>query len=294
MLKMGISKDVILILVGGLVTFLVTLLINKIQSKKPLIVWRILPPVSFVSQGLMAFNVNIENRGSKSARNLKAVINFPQDAKIDSFEVQTSEKAMTYEILKSDNANKFEIYFPYFNKGLECILVFLIKNVNVPNIDISIVGDEDVIGAERGIISPVESSTIWRLIIKFNFFTALLIMALVAFVKYTDSLERSNDNYLQQMDIAEVYFENGKYDLALKEYGKIYERWWLHERPRLYYKTALTYAALNDTGQVILYLTKIKQNDEILFRFALTDKAFDNMRNAREFIMLISDTVQTK
>ena len=115
----SLLKDLSLLIVGGLITLAVTVIASRIQTRKPRLVWRLLPPVSFPSQGLTAFNVTIANDSAADAENVRVVINHPQEAAIQSFEIQVSESAMAYNVVDSERPNQLAVSFPLFARGID-------------------------------------------------------------------------------------------------------------------------------------------------------------------------------
>ena len=279
---MDLSKDIFLLLAGGLVAFIVNIAINKLQSRGPSIKWRLLPPVFFRSQQLTAFSLSIENIGAKSAKNLRAVVILPDDAIIDSFEIQVSQQAMKYE--SSSGKNHVEIVFPYFGKGLECILGVLSKGVGLSRIVVSIIGDEDVIGKEK---DPQSLTTLYgrtlSLIADSMSLTVVVTIAMMVFI-WAGIVTQKRDSYAQQMDIAEVYLQSNQFDKAITEYKKIPEQWWFPTSPRLYYKMAIAFAGKGEFDKSLFFLDKLKRSDSNLFQFAITDSVFDSIRSSRKFV----------
>ena len=284
---MDLSKDLLLLPAGGLVTFIVTIAINKLQSRGPSVKWRILPPVFFPSQQLTAFNVAIENIGAKSAKNVRAVVILPDNAIVESFEIQVSEEAMKYE--SHSEKNHVEVFFPYFGKGLECIIGVLSKGVNVSQIHVSIIGDEDVIGKAK---EPHSSTTVYGrilgLIVHSFSWTFVLIVAALLLI-WAGLVTQRRDNYAQQMDIAEVYLQGNQFDKAITEYQKIPERWWFPTSPRLFYKMAIAFAGKGEFDKSLFFLGKLKQSDSALFQFAITNTVFDSIRSSPKFIEVTTE-----
>lgn len=283
---MDLVKDIFLVLAGGLVTFLVTIAINKLQSRGPSVTWRMLPPVFFPSRELTALSVSIENSGAKSAKNLRIVVEFPENVSVESFEIQVSEKAMKYEVKESEDKNHIEVFFPSFGKDLECILGFLSKGAE-PKIHVSIIGDDDVIGKEKELYSLAKAQR-RRNLSTSMYMVFLTVLALTA-IAWLNLVRMRQDSYAQQMDIAEVYLLNNDFDRAITEYQKIPERWGFPTAPRLYYKMAIAFAGKGEVDKSLFFLSKLQQSNSSLFDFAITNKAFDLVRSSPKFIEITAE-----
>ena len=137
----SILKDIFLVVLGGIITFYVTILVSKYQECKPDIFWKILPPISFPSKDITSYSLVIENTGNKDANNIRASIILPNNATVEHFDIQLNKAATKYE--SSQSNNKFLLDFPVFYKDLECVLSFFTKKLSsddIQKIKVSIVG----------------------------------------------------------------------------------------------------------------------------------------------------------
>ena len=277
------AKDIILLIVGGLITFIVMYILYKIRERgerTPSLVWRKLPPIQLHKVGLTALSISIENEGTKSAKNVRAVISIPENITVESLEIETSEPAMEYILTKSEDSSKFTLNFPFFNRGLECIVALLAKKFHPSNIDISIVGDDDVVGVEKQIIDLDKFKKKFKLFDKI-FFLVIPIIGLICII-YIITITLAYVNYQKTMDIAQVYFQSGKYDLALSEYNKLITDFPMIPSTRLYYELAKTYAMKNDDQKAVYYLKKVMKDNRDLAQLATVDNAFDSIRKSEE------------
>lgn len=283
---MLIIKDIFLLILGGLITFLITYIINKIQSRKPVLSWRILPPVYFPSQELTAINLSLENNGTKAAKNVKALISCPKEVKIESFDIQKSEKAMDYKIHDTKKTNEIELYFPNFNYGLECILTFMAKQLKPRDINVSIVG-EDIVG-KRKTSEKAKSDKLLDFVPKILIFIAIIFSL---FIGYEIVRNLASINHLQQIEIANLYMETGKYDLAIDKYKKVINHWWVPFPKRTYYELAKAYAHKGDAQRATVYLKEFVKKDPESKIFIEFDESFNTIKSSEEFKKLIKNTI---
>ncbi len=84
------------------------------------------------------------------------------------------------------------------------------------------------------------------------------------------------------MDIANIYLQSGKYDLALKEYSKVPIDIIFVPPTRVYYELAKVYAMKKDEQKAAYYLNKVANKNRDLAQFALIDNSFDLIRESKE------------
>ena len=278
-------QNIFLLFLGGGITFLFTFLYHRISERKPILRWRILPPVQLASQDLTALNINISNSGTLGAKNVRVIINVPEDSDISSLEVHPSESALTFKKREMESKHSAEILFPYFHSQIDCIISFLTNKIEMSAIHISIVGDDDVIGKiDTGISFEKLQKTRRRITLFANFYL-LVLSLLVAFVfAWTIIVITNAQSNIEQIDVGDLYFHAGKYELALKKYGSIPDRWFMPPQRRILYKIAATYAALNKPNKSIKILRKISKGEQKdLAKFALIDPSFDRIKQSSEF-----------
>jgi hypothetical protein len=285
----GITKDIFLLLAGGLITLVVTVITNRIQARKAFLTWRLLPPVMFTAQGVTTFNLAIENSGSADAENVRVAIQYPKETIVESFEVQTSEKAMAYEILTSGNGNEFLVEFSTFPKDLDCILAFLARNINPDDIVVSIIGKE-VVGKEKTADYKTKSEQFRRFSLLINVFSLVISLLLLGgTVVYSYVIGLANANYAQSLDIAELYIETGHPELAIQKYEGLTREWWFPTTTQMYYRLASAYALTNDSEKSVHYLRIAITKDAGILSLLKVDSAFDGIRSTDEFKALIAE-----
>lgn len=284
----SLSKDVVLLIIGGLVTYFVTLAISKTQTPKPSLAWRLLPPVFFPTEKISSFNLAVENDGNKDAENVRIVISLPKEATIVSFELQVNEKAAKYEIARSADGREIAVTFPFYYKKLEAIFAFLAKDLDPADIDISIVGNE-VIGTKK---NTEYSQTKTRVNRTLRITTALMVgltVAYAAIIGYMYVLGLVSVNYSQQIDIAQVFFEAGKPDMAIDILEEVAHYWWVPSSVQVNYLLASAYATKNDVSSSIFYLRRASEQNVTIVQLAKTDRLFDGIRSEPDFINFIND-----
>jgi len=95
-MSLEILKGILLILLGGFITFLFNLLIGRMQRQQPRIVWRSFPALHIAKEELTGVSWLIENNGRKGAKNVRITFSLPPNASFKSFEIEPSEPALSY------------------------------------------------------------------------------------------------------------------------------------------------------------------------------------------------------
>jgi hypothetical protein len=299
---LAIMKDLGLVAAGGFVTFVVTLAVNRVQGRKPSLVWRLLPPVFFPSQELASFSISIENEGPKNARDVTVVVSCPQHSHIDSLEVQLDEKAATHEVIDTKKGNEAMVKLPCLHAGLSCIVSLLATELDPQDIRVSVVA-QDSVGKEKPSGAGGPRSRVMRVIESLSPVVALVGMLFVvaAYGVFFVILGLSQVDYLQELDIAQLYMETGHADLAIATYEQMERDMWFPSsaRPyfdmllpggaRHYYLLASAYADLGNVESCVHYLRKAASLDSGLIELAVTESVFDNVRSTPEFTAVVDE-----
>ncbi len=262
---MDLFKDIMLVITGGVVTYLTTMAVNRVQARKPSISWRLLPAVSFPSESITSFSISLENDGNKDAENVRIAAIFPKDTKIESFEVQVSEKATGYEILKSEREDEIVVTFPLFYKNLECIFAFLARDLDPNDIQVSIVGG-DVIGKKK----LTETSKKEQRVKRYSRFTmsflsfVIVIYSLILAYMLISGIAQAN--YAQQLDIAELYIETGHPELAINALEEVSHFWWVPTSTRLDYTLASVYVIKGEAGPAKYYIERAAKIRRVILK----------------------------
>lgn len=284
----SLTRDIVLLIIGGLVTYFSTLAINRTQNPKLSLSWRLLPPVFFPSEKISSFNLSVENDGSKDIENARVAINFPENTGIASFEVQVSEKAAKYEITRSEKSNEIVVVFPVFYKDLECMFAFLVKDLNPSDIEISIVG-KDVLGKKKATEYSKEQLRSKKFRQTASLILGVLTSVYIGLIAYMLLINLAATNYTQQLDIAQIYFDSGKPELAIEVLEEVSHYWWVPSSTQADYLLAKAYANKGDVDSVIFYLRRIAENKVDVIQLAKTDKSFDPIRTHPAFIEFMNE-----
>lgn len=283
----SLLKGLAVLIGGGLITLAVTLIANRVQTRKPRLIWRLLPPISFPSQGLTAFNVTIANDSAADAENVRVVINHPQEAVIQSFEIQVSEPAMAYAIENTGRTNQLAVNFPLFARGIDCVCTFLGKGLSANDLNVSIIG-KDVVGQKSRSEEPERHlrrfKRLLNVMASIYLFVFLLGFAGTIFVIV---IAVTSMNYLQGLDIAELYQSNGRWDKAIATYEDMARHSWFPRDAQLNYRLAAAYARNNNIQGALLYLQKVARQDPEILDLVTADKSFDALRGNEQFQVLI-------
>lgn len=279
-------KDIVLLLIGGGITFIFAFVLNRLSRRKARLTWRILPPVHLPSQELAAFNLIIANRGTEVAKNVRVVIELPYETKIDSLEIQPSEAALRYSLsTREDQQNKIDVEFPSFQSSVDCVFSFLARKSDVNEIKVSITAEQNIVGEADKDISREAINRIRKTFL-FTYLGMIGVTALITifFAIWTLSLANSRREYLHQADIGDFYYASGQYQKALELYTKIPDKWYMLYSSGLRYRMARVYAQLNNKSNAINCLIEISKTGDVeLAIFALTDPSFNTIRNTKEF-----------
>lgn len=279
----------VLLILGGLITLVVTIVANRIKTRAPRLVWRLLPATSFPLQGITAFTVAVTNDGAVDAENVRAVINYPKEALIESFEIQPSEAAMAYDFTDSEKPNQLVVTFPLFARGTDCIFTFLGKGLDPKDLKISILVKR-VIGRQG---KPENSGRIARSLSRsLVIVSSLAIFVIILAVVYVEVINLAAINYIQGLDIAELYGSTGHQDKAIAKYEDMARYAWFPSKIQLYYRLAAAYARSNDAQRAMLYLQKLAQKTPEVLEIVAADKSFDMLRSDPQFVALMRQAKQ--
>ncbi len=282
-------KDILLLIIGGVITFIVTLVVNRISRRVPCMTWRFLPPVHLQSQGLTAFNIVIANTGNESATNVESVIELPDDAQIDSLEVEPSQSSLKYTITKNaEHKNKIAVTFPRFHSNVDCVFSFLARKKDLTDLNVSITGDGDVIGEEDKGLTPESMKKLHR---RMNYIgygcMAVLIIITFAFVVWILASSIAFDGSMQKIAMGDIRYNSGDFQGALETYSQGSEKWSLPVEPALKYRMARTYAQLTNEVASVVCLKDLIDHDHVeAAAFCLIDPAFEKIRQTKEFTAL--------
>jgi tetratricopeptide (TPR) repeat protein len=290
-------KDMLLLIIGGGVTFAVTLLIGKLSRHRPRLTWRLLPPVHLSSQGLTAFNVVLANQGNDAATNVQVVVELPEDAQIESVEIEPSETALRYEMsVYEDRKNRIGIEFPKFQSNLDCVLSFLAHKKELKDIDVSITADPDVLGeADSGISRETLNRYRRRLTQAYAGMTGVIIFSALCIIVWKMLLGTGFNDSLQQMAIGDVYYNSGDYQRALVTYTAIGEGSLKPFNSPVKYRMAQAYAQLSKSASAVSCLEEIlRKGDPELAAFSAVDPAFGPIWATGEYTELKKQLVSRK
>lgn len=177
-----ILKAILLVLLGGFVTFIFTLLIGRLQRRQPRIVWRTFPALHIAKEALSGMSWFIENTGRKSAKNVRLTFSLPEKATFTSFEIEVSEAALEYSLCDdSDKPSRKSIIIPTFTQGVSLSISSLITGLRDEKISLSVVG-EDIVGSEKSDVSKEDIGKLHRWAVKiYGVYFAVLALMVIFF-----------------------------------------------------------------------------------------------------------------
>lgn len=282
-MTIGILKDILLVLMGGFITFLFTILIGRIQRLQPRMVWRTFPAIHIAREGLSGISWLIENTGRKSAKNVRVTFLLPEKASFTSFEIEPSEPALSYSLSDAPSKTSMKsIIIPIFTQGVSISISSLISGLGDDIAKVSIVG-EDIVGTEKSGISEedVEKrrrrfSKVYVALYGLMILSTVFVLALASFM----SIEVMKYKHTEM--IADLYLKAKDYDTAINLYetyrkNQVLGRdWGLSD-----YQLARIHALKGDKQRSILFLQQLpKKNYEKRIE---QDPGFDNIRSSPEF-----------
>lgn len=282
-MAIGILKDILLVLLGGFVAFVFTLLIGRVQRRQPRIVWRTFPALHIAREGLSGISWFIENTGRKSAKNVRLTFSLPEKAQFTSFEIEASEAALTYSPCDDlDKPSMKSIIIPTFTQGVSLSISSLISGLSDETVNLSVVG-EDIVGSEESGVSEEDIEKHRRRFIKMNVaFYAVIMLMITVFIGFNFFMMSETMHYKNTESIADLYVKAKDYDTAIN----IYETF---RKNHLYFvkSETTTYAlarlyALKGNAQKSIIL--LKQLDAKYFEKRIEEDAgFDAIRSTPDF-----------
>jgi hypothetical protein len=271
-------SEVLLLLIGGVVTFAFTLILKRISKHKPRLVWMAPRPILLPNVGLAALQVTIFNDGDAPALNIRAIVWFDKEERFESVHIEPSEAALEY---SCPSTNPLEVRLPQLPTGASVSLSCFVRSVEIPNPHISIVGDEDVVG---NIYTPKRFNKMERIINRVNVAGAgfMLLVTLILTVWATFVIHERAD-VLAEMSIADLYFANHDLDSAQRVYNGISPPWYMPKMGVIYVRQAAIAAAQGRNAVAISILKEVPHNQWDDLRMFLFDAVFDTLRNEPEF-----------
>lgn len=282
-MTLSLIQSIFLLLVGGGVTFVVSLLIGKIQSNKPRITWRKFPELHIKGEALSGLNWLIENTGGKSAKNVHLSFSIPDGSVFKSFEIEPSEAAMVYSIENSISTIK-KIIIPTFTQGVSISISSLISGIDENSVNLSIVG-EDVVGFEKTGMSYKQIDRRGRLIIKvYTIFYILIIACGIFFIGallffFNDVIHFQNAKF-----VADLYLKENDFAAAIEVYDNFKNNTILPNMvsPTVNYEIAKIYASKCDALNSVFFLEQLKTKS--FTKLIKQDKTFNSIKNTPLFL----------
>jgi len=273
-------KNIFLLLIGGLITFIFNYLISKLQRREPKIEWKKLPDISITSQSLTGLSWLIESTGKSSSKNVKIRFTLPENSTFQSFEIETSEPALEYNIIEQQDSQKRIIEIPTFPQGITICISTLISKLLERKVQLSIVGEE-VIGKEKHGISPEEIDKIhknfrWLNVGFYSFIVVICIIFITSLVLFFNDFMQLK----QIQHISDIHERQKKYDDAIEIYKVYQENSILHKISPIVdvdYNIARIYAIKKDFKRSLLHLKEAIDRDEAFIKVIESEKIFDSI-----------------
>lgn len=304
-MELEIFKSLFLLVIGEIVTFIVTIISFKFTNKKARVTYQEIPSISMLEQNIVAYNWIIENKGSKAGLNINIKITLPSPSTIMVYECTPSEKAITYLNELSANSNELNVKIPNLPSGTSLNISSLISDPPKSNVNISVIGD-DLIGTQHQVSDSFQKLKRWDKYLKvvpFILLITLMIYSAYVFiiVKFTanDALE-----LIQTRAIAKLHVENGNFQEAIEIYdsSRISSLNSLKTDKFIYFEKIKIYALAKQREKVISSLNFLINNaheeDIESFKYYVlrleTDFTFDSYRTDKEFLSLIEELKKEK
>lgn len=283
----GLVKDIFLIIIGAFFTFIFTLVVLKVQQKKPNITWRKLSNIKIPANNLTGINWIIENQGNKSAKNVSVQLKLGAIGKFETIDCQASENALNFTRNTNNDSDMLSIDIPLFPQGISFDISSLVKDLT-GNIEISIVG-EDFIGKEHQVKDNSEKIKKYYNIISLALISVYL-LSVFGLIIFMGFILNSKLEYEQTRSIANLYLSNGDKDEAIKLYESYSKNSVLFkETPSLLFEVLSIYGNSGDKVKVISLINKLSgdlknKSASHYIHFLETAKAFDQFRKDKDFI----------
>ncbi|MBN2287379.1 MAG: hypothetical protein JXI43_13090 [Tissierellales bacterium] len=280
-------KDISLIILGGFVTFIFTLLIGRVQRRQPNLVWRKFPELKNLGEGLSGQSWLIENKGKKSARNVRITFKLPDSAIFNSFEIEPSEAALQYSLqIDPDDPTVKSFIVPTFTQGVSISVSCLISKLSGKDVIISVVG-EDILGS-RDEVSKDDFYLRYKKFVKiYSSFYVFLIIVSVLMLGFVIFIVNQVILLKHTQSLAELHMKSKDYDGAIE----IYNDWMnasiiFNESETVTYEMSVIYAKKGDLNKCLLFLEKSfskSNNSKYFINRIQTEPSFDLLRNTTEF-----------
>lgn len=304
-MEIDIFKSLFLLLMGGVVTYFVTIVSFKYTNKKPRVTYQEIPSISMPEQNIVAYNWIIDNKGSKAGLNIYIKITLPSPSTFFIHECTPSEKAIAYFEDLTSKSNELNIKIPNLPSGTSLNISSLISNPPKSNVNISVIGD-DLIGTQHQVSESIQKLKKWDKYLKpvqYILPVSLIIYYAYIFVNLkfaaNDALE-----LMQTRAIAKLHVENGNFQEAIKIYDSIIISTLNNFKVDkiIYFEKIKIYALAKEREKVISSLNFLINNaheeDIESFKYYVlrleTDFAFDDYRTDKEFLYLIEELKKEK
>lgn len=285
-------SQIILLIVGGIITLLLSALYSRLTRKTPSLVWRILPSVALRGQNMTAFNIVVINEGNDAAHNVRVAVELPEDVNADTLEVQPSESSLRYSVRNlASQVHAIEIEMPILHSGVECLLSFVTHKSREEKPGVSVTADGNIIGKEaegltdstnRMLRKRMRLSSAFFLTIFIGYFSILIIISLRTTLEQNDLARR--------ISVGDVYYAIGRYEDAAKSYGEVKGWWPSRESPKAQYFEARAWGAASNAQESIRVLLQISNSERQLLKRAIEhDAGFIPIRNDPDFKAFIAE-----
>lgn len=275
-------KDIVLLISGGVVTFVITIATWKFQRKQPKITWHSLPELSFGKEHKKAISWVVGNSGNKSAKGVRILFRIPDEFEFSSFNAEPSEQALEYTI-DEPTPQKRIVSVPLFTHDVSINVSCIVPdNMTHEKIELSIVG-EDVLGKEA---QPQDKGSALSFVAR----TIMPIFSIIVFVGlplYIVGFLLSLTSYSNTRDLARIYLEIGKPAEARRVYADFQDSSFFNTKPLIRYELARIFAIENNAESSIEILVSLKNSGYLNNSILSADPAFDSIRKNKEFIQLV-------
>ena len=250
-------KSIFLVLLGGFITFVITLITGRIQRRDPNIEWRKFPDLQIASEGLTGISWLIENNGRKSAKNVRVTFQLPETAQFQSFEVEASESALKLDVTEEQGQPSKSIVIPIFTQNVAIGVSCLVSNLLNRDIAVSIVG-EDIVGTKTKEITKDYQKERFKSFRKVYWVVnSFLFLFMAFFIIFFGFLMHGRMQLANTESIVALFIKHKDFDGAISMYDTFRKNNILFRNSSsVYFRLAQIYGYKNDTKNCLKFLKK--------------------------------------
>ena len=273
-------EQILLLFIGGLVTFAVTVGLRKLTSRRPILVWRALPAIHLNEQAMTALQLEIANEGDAPATGVRVVIEVPGFERLASVEIQPSEKALT--VIRNDE-DPLDFVIPQLPSHSILSVSCVVYGANVASPEASLVGEGGLVGAQETSMSERWERLRKRMFFVYSAVYTLMGILTVLFVAWALFLGHAQLEQRQQFAIGDLYFKGNDFEAARELYAAVPGKWIVPTADSATLRLAAVAVMEDRIEAAASLLGKIPEERIEAARYMLSDPVFDAVRDSSVF-----------